>query len=252
MKGHEEYQELVAVYALGTLDDQERQKLESHLASGCDACESALREARLVADDLVHAIAPVAPSAEVRERLLERVRQDVQPKRSSSQRSRREIWLALATAASVALAIGLTFHVLSLRQIIEQERRARFELEERLARAQESIGAFTSPDIQTVSLTGQGPTPGAKARAFVDPANRRLFLYVYDLPAPPVGRTYQLWVIVDGTPVSVGTFGVDPSGNARLDSEPLPAFEGAVAVAVTEEPAGGVPQPTGPMVLLGS
>ena len=251
MKGHEEYQELVVVYALGTLDDQERQKLESHLASGCDTCESALREARLVADDLVYAIAPVAPSAEVRERLLERVRQDASA-RTSSQRSRRGIWLPLATAASVALAIGLTFHVLSLRQIIEQERRARFELEERLARAQESIGAFTSPDIQTVSLTGQGPTPGAKARAFVDPANRRLFLYVYDLPAPPVGRTYQLWVIVDGTPVSVGTFGVDPSGNARLDSEPLPAFAGAVTVAVTEEPEGGVPQPTGPMVLLGS
>ncbi len=251
MKGHEEYQELVAVYALGTLEDQERQKLESHLASGCDACESALREARLVADDLVHAIAPVAPSARVRERLLERVRQDA-PRRTSSQRSRRGIWLPLATAASVALAIGLAFHVLSLRQIIEQERNARFELEERLARTQESIRAFTSPDIQTVSLAGQGPTPGAKARAFVDPANRRLFLYVYDLPAPPEGRTYQLWVIVDGTPMSVGTFGVDPSGNARLDSEPLPAFEGAVAVAVTEEPAGGVPQPTGPMVLLGS
>lgn len=252
MKGHEEYQELVAVYALGNLDDQERQKLESHLASGCDACESALHEARLVADDLVHAIAPVTPSARVRERLLARVRKDQQPESGSAQRSQRGIWLPLATAASVALTTGLALHVLSMRQVIEQERDARFELEEKLAHAQDSVRAFTSSDIQTVSLAGQGPTPGAKARAFVDPENRRLFLYVYDLPAPPAGRTYQLWLIVDGTPVSVGTFGVDSTGNARLDSEPLPAFEGAVTVAVTQEPAGGVPQPTGPMVLLGS
>ena len=252
MKGHEEYQELVAVYALGTLDDQEREALESHLASGCDACESALREARQVADELVNSVAPVTPSPRVRERLMKRVREDGPSRQSDAQTTGRGMWLTLATAASVVLAIGIGLHALHLQEVLEQERLARSDLAHKLARTQESIRAFTSPEIQAVSLAGQGPTPGAKARAFVDPENRRLFLYVYDLPAPPAGRTYQLWVIVNGTPVSVGTFGVDPSGNARLDSEPLPVLEGTVTVAVTQEPAGGVPQPTGPMVLLGS
>ncbi|MGH9463336.1 MAG: anti-sigma factor domain-containing protein, partial [Vicinamibacteria bacterium] len=102
------------------------------------------------------------------------------------------------------------------------------------------------------SLVGQGPAPGARATAFIDSPNRRLLLYVYNLPEPPPGRTYQLWVIVEGTPVSVGTFGVEPDGSTRFDAEPLPPFEGAVTVAVTVEPEGGVPQPTGPMVLMGS
>lgn len=59
---------------------------------------------------------------------------------------------------------------------------------------------------------------------------------------------------MDGTPVSVRTFDVGPDGNARLYGEPLPSFQDDVTinVAVTEEPDGGVPQPTGPMVLLGT
>ena len=77
MKGHEDIRELAAIYPLGTLDDEERESLESHLASGCEECESAVREARKTIDDLAHAIEPVAPSATVRERLLARVRQDV-------------------------------------------------------------------------------------------------------------------------------------------------------------------------------
>ena len=77
---------------------------------------------------------------------------------------------------------------------------------------------------------------------------------MYDLPPLPEGQTYQLWVIVEGTPVSAGTFDVEPDGSARYDAEPLPPVEAdaAVALAVTVEPAGGVPQPTGPMALVES
>jgi len=250
MKGHQDYLELAAIHALGALDDQERERLEAHLAAGCEECESAMEEARRIADDLAHAIEPVAPSPAVRERLLERARQDAS--RSAFERPRRGLWLPLATAASLAAVLGLGLHVVSLQRVIDQERTARVELERELARAEESVRALTSLTTQTVSLAGQGPAPDARARAFIDVPNRRLLLYVYDLPAPPPGRTYQLWVIVEGTPVSVGTFGVEPNGSARFDAEPLLSFEGGVTVAVTVEPEGGVPQPTGPMVLMGS
>ncbi|MGH9335392.1 MAG: anti-sigma factor, partial [Vicinamibacteria bacterium] len=108
------------------------------------------------------------------------------------------------------------------------------------------------PQTRAVSLAGQGEAEGAAAKAFLDPANRRLFLYVYNLPPPPAGRTYQLWLIVGGSPVSMGTFGVEPDGSGRLDTATVPAFEGEVTVAVSVEPEGGVPQPTGPIVLVGS
>jgi anti-sigma-K factor RskA len=60
-----------------------------------------------------------------------------------------------------------------------------------------------------------------------------------------------MWVIVEKqAPLSAGLLRVDSTGEAQYDSGPLPGLEGAVKVAVTLEPAGGVPAPTGPFVLL--
>ena len=121
------------------------------------------------------------------------------------------------------------------------------ELESRMA-------TLTSPDAQPVSLTGQDAAAEARARAFLDRENSRVLLYVYDLPPLPPGQTYQLWVIVDGMPISAGTFDVAPDGTARYDAEPITTLsaEQSVAIAVTAEAAGGVPQPTGPLVLIES
>jgi anti-sigma-K factor RskA len=254
MTDHEEYKDLAAVYALGALDGPEQERFEAHLASGCDACQAELAEARRVADELLFALPPVAPPPGLRERLLARVREDAA--RGSTGRSgsssRSAFWISLAAAASLAAAVGLGLHARSLQRRVEAEQAVRLSREQELDRLQQWVQSFTGPRTRTVALAGQGPTPGAQARAFLDPENRRLFLYVYNLPPPPAGRTYQLWLIVGGRPVSAGIFEIQPDGTGRLTGEPLPAFEGTVTVAVTEEPAGGVPQPTGPMVLMGS
>ena len=41
---HEPFDTLVATYALGALDGDERAQFERHLAGGCDVCEETLRE----------------------------------------------------------------------------------------------------------------------------------------------------------------------------------------------------------------
>ena len=56
---------------------------------------------------------------------------------------------------------------------------------------------------------------------------------------------------VAGNPVSAGVFAIDASGNGAVLLPDLPAGVAAKAFAVTEEPEGGVPQPTGPKVLVG-
>ena len=55
-------------------------------------------------------------------------------------------------------------------------------------------------------------------------------------------QTYQLWVIRDGAPASVGVFRVSPEGTAGARFE-HDLVEGDI-VAVTIEPAGGSPLPT--------
>jgi anti-sigma-K factor RskA len=74
-------------------------------------------------------------------------------------------------------------------------------------------------------------------------------LFVHGLPAPPPGKTYQLWLIAAGAPIGAGVFGVDESGSARHTAVAPVPLDAAVTVAVTLEPAGGVEQPTGPVVL---
>jgi anti-sigma-K factor RskA len=65
-----------------------------------------------------------------------------------------------------------------------------------------------------------------------------------NLPPPPDGRTYQLWGI-RGTeaPVSLGIFETTPAGTALVTLSPSDQEDFDVS-AITEEPAGGSPQPT--------
>ncbi len=150
------------------------------------------------------------------------------------------------------LAVGLAFHTRSLLQATEREGSERQRVEAELKDLEKSVDFFAGPMTQTVALEGRGSARAAKAKVFLDAENGRLLLYVYDLPPLPSDRTYQLWVLLDGSPLSAGTFSVDADGGARLDPAPLPRLSGDITVAITVEPAGGVPQPTGPMVLVGS
>ncbi len=68
--------------------------------------------------------------------------------------------------------------------------------------------------------------------------------------AAPAGRTYQLWAIAQGKPVSLGVFNTAADGRvtAAMAVPPGLTFE---LSAVTEEPAGGSPQPTQQPFLVG-
>jgi anti-sigma-K factor RskA len=255
--GHEEYLELAAIYALGALDGEDRARFETHLAAGCDPCREAIYESEELLSDLALAAPFMAPPASVRKRLFDRVRQDSETKKAKSSGGS-PVWMALAAAATLA-AIGLGLYARNLSERAralyeraETERIAREGLERDMGNLAETLEAFTAPATRAVSLAGQGEGEGAAAKAFLDTENRRLFLYVYNLPSLPEGRTYQLWLIVGETPVSMGVFGVEADGRARLDAASVPSFTGEVTVAVTIEPEGGVPQPTGPIILVGS
>ena len=276
MTDHAELLELAELYPLGGLAPDERLKLAVHVADGCAECEAVLRAHTRIADDLLLAVPPVQPSASVRAELMQRVKTEspaaaprrlaAPPPRARSARAR------FAAAAAVALVIGLA-------GLLGREMAARGELEAALARAQANAAllerdmktaraeridlekrmsemariatVIESPVMQTLALAGQGPFKDAVARAYIEPETGRVILYAHNLPPVPDGRVYQMWVIVEKqAPLSAGLLHVDPKGEAQYDSGPLPGLEGSIKVAVTLEPAGGVPAPTGPFVLL--
>lgn len=63
-----------------------------------------------------------------------------------------------------------------------------------------------------------------------------------DLPALPVGKTYQLWVLSGEKATSAGL--VDRKADGSVTAIPAAVHTGATAVGVTVEPAGGSTAPT--------
>jgi anti-sigma-K factor RskA len=121
---------------------------------------------------------------------------------------------------------------------------------ERLARDATSSAQLAAllrePGTRLVTLQGTGPAPQAHGRVvWHDVAGGQLV--VDGLPRVPDGKAYELWTFRSGTPRPAGVFHVDEAGHAAVG---VAAAGGAVeGFAITVEPAGGVPAPTGPIVL---
>jgi anti-sigma-K factor RskA len=255
---HDALRELTGAYALGALNDEEKRALEAHLAS-CAECAAEVRAFGDVARGLNHAVPQVDPPSSLRGRVVAQVEHvasrspapAVSPARSA-RRSSSAGWLALA-ASLVAAVLG--FYALSLRNRVQDleaqlvgERQRAAMAEERvrtvqlraanLERASEILGAA---DVTGVQLKGGGPAPAASGRAFVSRSKGVVFT-AQNLPPLEAGKTYQLWIVTANGPVDAGIFAPESSGIASLITAlNVPS---AVAVAVTVEAAGGVPQPT--------
>ncbi len=105
------------------------------------------------------------------------------------------------------------------------------------------------PNAKAVALTGSDVAKQATGFLLYDSRTQKVWLYSVNLPESPAGTTYQLWAIHD-KPVSIGTFNMDTGKAAHLLVKKAPSFVDAKTFAVSLEPSGGRPQPTGPIYLL--
>jgi anti-sigma-K factor RskA len=254
---HDQIGDQAAAYALGALTAAERQLFEAHMAT-CDACAAEVRSFVRVSALLAHLAPPAEPADLVRSRLTSALRT-----RPATLSRGNVSWIGLA--ASLALAVGLGVYAGQLRgRVTTLESRLRDETlraeagERQVAEvrrtaldAQSQVAVLAAPDLARIDLAGQPPAPSASARAFWS-RSRGLVFTASNLPAPPPGRAYQLWVLTaQPAPISAGMLRPDANGrvNARFDTPPdLPR---PVAMAVTLEPEAGVPAPTGDKYLVG-
>jgi anti-sigma-K factor RskA len=132
------------------------------------------------------------------------------------------------------------------------ETRSRVDLlGEAVQRVDTAVRTMSFPALQSVVLAGLETAPQASGVSHVRPDQQSAVFQAFGLPQLPPQRTYQLWYIRAGSPVSAGTFEVDLAGDASVEVGGLPPTAEIDAWAVTVEPAGGVPSPTGEMVLRG-
>jgi anti-sigma-K factor RskA len=114
------------------------------------------------------------------------------------------------------------------------------------------IEFLSDPRAQSVHLKGLAPSPGAVGHLLWNPESRKGILITQGLPKNTPDKVYELWAIAGDEPVPMGTFSVEDKPHTLLKIPSLPQGKSFDKFAVTLEPAGGVPKPTGPMHLLGS
>lgn len=106
------------------------------------------------------------------------------------------------------------------------------------------------PNARVVTMAGMEMAKQASGMFLFDARTQKGWLYSALLPECPRGTTYQVWAIEE-KPVNIGTFHIGPGQTSHLLVKRLPAFTRARAFAVSLEPTGGRPQPTGPIYLMG-
>ncbi len=256
----EELRGLVAAYVLGALDADEHETFAKALSSD-DELRGEVAAYEEVVAGLAEAVPEHAPPPGLRDRILEEARSEVSIRSARSDQPpggrgglTAVAWLAAAAGVAGALGFGVAYR--GSQQVnlqLDADVVALNEQNERLIQLLEDRDALLStlagPDVRTAALSATDQPPSA--RLYWNTGTSMVFISAFDLPPAPVGRIYQLWGIPDGAdPVSLGTFQTLADGTATVQRPVPPGSDFAIG-AVTEEPAGGSPQPTTTPFLVG-
>ncbi len=251
-----EYEDQIALYSLNLLEGAELKEIEEHLAEGCEVCTAALADSNTVFTNLPLCLEDAPLPEDLEKKILGRLA-DREPAGEKSSvfgfwKSLNPMWLNLGTAVSLAIIIFLVVTNISLRNDLELREQTLTELQAKLVKEKEMMDFVMNPGVSEVKLGSKMPDTNASGKLYWNEETDKGLFLVSSIPLPEKGMTYQLWAIEGGKPVSMGVFDVDKEGNSMMEIELMPEPGESMQFAVTLEPAGGMPQPTGAMYLYGS
>ncbi|MEO6027981.1 MAG: anti-sigma factor [Candidatus Binatia bacterium] len=160
----------------------------------------------------------------------------------------RELQRGRERSAEIATLVGQN-GALAVR--IDEQGRALAGLREAFDAQAEVLRLVGGPRVMTATLAPQAGVTGA-GRVLVDAGTGDAAIVLSGLAPADAGKTYELWVIRGkNAPEPAGLIAVaDARGGAiRVPKVPRPSEVTAFAVSI--EPHGGSPAPTGPVILVG-
>lgn len=260
-----EARELIPLHALGALDAATASAVENYLRQAPPEEQREAAEFREVAALLPFALlSPTVPTA-LKGQLLKRINEDAaaraadwpaapsagqvlefKPRLRAEERRSPRFTQWLAIAASLILAAASAFLFWQNRQLREE----RATVAQQLQETQDELNRVLAPSTRIIALAGQ-TAPQASAKLIWDTTRGEWVLQIFNLPAPPPEMDYQLWYVTRDAKLSAAVFRPNAQGRQELRlSLPAGVAPNLTATAVTLEPKGGSPQPTGKFYLL--
>jgi anti-sigma-K factor RskA len=226
-RDHEQWADSLGAWLLGALPEDEAAGFKRHLDE-CAVCREDAAGLQVAVDALPASAAPHAPPPALKGRIMAVVEGEAEllqatgPESDRPQPRRRRSWLG-GLSLRPALALGL---------------------------AALAIGFLASQALQSgpEKITAQVQSGGRATLEVQDDQGR---LVASNLPDPPNGRVYQVWLDRGGkTPEPTNVlFTTSNDGSATAD---VPSLDGVKRVMVTDEPNGGSRTPTGKLLLTAS
>ncbi len=275
-----EFLDLCPAHALGLLDGEDLARFQSAFVSATPEMLAAYSQAALMAANLSLAAQEAPLSPDVLDKLMARVQGDAEPRSTAAPAAKRTVagtaagktriaWImpfriaATAAAGFAIVTLVLLAYSASLRsgmgriQAAYSESRVRIRaLEDSLSQQTAMLEVLKSSNMQMVVMNGQAADPAGYGKIIWDPIHKKAILHISNLPAQPSDKDYQLWVIRDKKPMDAGVFQVKGNREGgelyKIDQLVESDRSRINAFAITLEPKGGLPQPSGKMYLLGS
>jgi anti-sigma-K factor RskA len=254
MSMHEQLADDLALYALGTLEGDDRVAVEAHLRD-CPACQSELERLRGDVALLAFSARGARPPARSRERLLSNVTREA--RRVPMRPARKRVWSTALQWAGAAAILAVFFLLIrqndALRQHVNRLESGSASQQQQLVQARQLIAALSAEDADHfVLVAGQAP-PQPQGRAVYLAKSGTLVFLASNMPVLPPEKAYELWLIpVSGAPIPAGVFRPNAEGSGSVVAPPLEPGTQAKTFAITVESKEGAQAPTSQPIMVGT
>lgn len=258
---------LLEAYALGALTESERVAVEADIAMYPElAAELAIIEQSLQQFAESQAEEPPAFMQEKIWQELDSAEEDewsgkipqaqpksvpLQPEQPAAKQPnfmRAAIWIAVIVSALT------NFILLSQRNVAREEKDKLASKLDSLSAQQESLASqlgdykkeldmMSDPDVKTVVMRKEGET-GMAGMVYWSKDKEEAYVSLHNLPIPPTGKQYQMWIIQDGKPVDMGVIDNKMVETPGMMKKLSVSAGGLQAFAISIENEGGSPTPT--------
>jgi hypothetical protein len=231
---HEQWADAVGAYLLGALEPGESERFETHLAV-CPRCRDDVADLRVAADALPVSVPLVSPPPALRGRIMAVVDAEAELLAAAGPRAdergtaaaepapaaarRRRFLGGWAMRPGVALACALV-----------------------LLAGGGVAGVLLSGGDDVRTVIAQTRSPDAEVRLEIHEDSSTLV--AKNMPAPPRGRIYQVWLKRPGKDPEPTAVLWSTRGDGSAEVAVPGSLEGVEAVLVTDEPPGGSEVPS--------